>query len=139
MTFKYTICHPEKENIENLDKPISKNEVLEIAKNYPWIEKLKFMKSLNNEDINYNPSLDFTCIENGKSFALTAEYDKNEKLEFSLWYNRPKKVKILFGLLGEKEKMIVDDIWSIRLEKSLIYLQHFVNGNYSTLAEMYKK
>ena len=138
MTFKYSICHPEKENIEYKDNPISGNEVMEIAKNYPWIEKLKFCDSLNTEDIYYSPSLDFTCIENGKSFCLTADYDNEEKLVFSLWYNRPKKVKVLFGLFGEKEKIVVDDIWSINFDKSLKYLEHFVNSNYSLIEELYK-
>ena len=139
MTFKYSICHPEKENIEYRNNPISGNEVIEIAENYPWIEKLKFSDSLNPENIHYSPSLDFNCIQNGKSFCLTANYDKNENLEFSLWYNRPKKVKILFGLLGEKEKMVVDDIWGFSLEKSLKYLEHFVNGNHSLIEELFKK
>jgi len=139
MTYKYSICHPEKEDIEYLKNPISGNEVLEIAKNYPWIEKLKFSDSLQPEKIYYNPSLDFTCIENGNSFCLTANYDKKRNLEFSLWYNRPKKVKVLFGLLGEKEKMVVDEIWGFSLEKSLNYLEHFVNGNYQIIEELYEK
>jgi len=139
MTYSYSICHPEKEDIEYLNNPISKNEVLEIAKNYPWIEKLQFSDSLNQGEIHFNPSIDFTCIENRKSFCLTANYDKNKNLEFSLWYNRPKQVKVLFGLLGEKEKMVVDDISSIRFEKSLKYLEYFINGNHSLVEELYKK
>lgn len=139
MTYKYSICHPEKEDIEYINNPISENEVMEIAKNYPWVEKLKFLDSLNQKDVHYSPSLDFTCIENGKSFCLTANYDKNENLEFSLWYNRPKTVKVLFGILGEKEKMVIDDIWNINFDKSLKYLEHFVNGNHSLIEELYKK
>ena len=138
MTYKYSICHPEKEDIEYRDNPISENEVLEIAKNYSWLEKLKFSDSLNQDNVYYSPSLDFTCIENGKSFCLTADYDENENIEFSLWYNRPKKVKILFGLLGEKERMELDDIWSISFDKSMQYLEYFVNGNYSIIEELYK-
>jgi hypothetical protein len=137
MTYKYSICHPEKENIEYLNSPISENEVLEMAKNYPWIEKLKFSDSLNPENIHYNPSIDFICIENGKSFCLTANFDDNKNLEFSLWYHRPKTVKVLFGLFGEKEKMVVDDVWSINLEKSLKYLEHFVNGNYTLVEKLF--
>ena len=139
MTFKYSIYHPEKEDIEYKNNPISEKEVLEISKDYPWIEKLKFSDTLNPENVCYSPSLDFTNIKNGKSFCLTAGYDKNGKLEFSLWYNRPKKVKILFGLLGEKEKMVVDDFWSLDFEKSMKYLEYFVNGNYSTIEELYRK
>ena len=139
MTFKYSICHPEKEDIEYRNNPISEKEVLEIAEYYPWIEKLKFLDSLNQENANYSPSLDFTNIKNGISFCLTAAYDENKKLEFSLWYNRPKKVKILFGLLGEKERMVVDDFWSLNFEESMKYLEYFVNGNYSTIEKLYRK
>ncbi|GAB5564123.1 MAG: hypothetical protein Wins2KO_11860 [Winogradskyella sp.] len=139
MTYKYSICHPEKENIEYRNIPISSNDVMEIAQNYPWTEKLKFSDTLKPENIYYSPSLDFTCIENGKSFCLTADYDKSQNLEFSLWYNRPIKVKVLFGLLGEKEKMVVDDIWGFSLEQSLNYLEHFLNGNYSTIEKLFKK
>ena len=84
MIFKYSICHPEKENIEYKTNPISEKEVIEIAKTYPWIAKLKFSDTLNPEDIYYSPSLDFTNIKNGISFCLTAGYDKIGKLEFSL-------------------------------------------------------
>lgn len=139
MTFKYSICHPEKKDIEYRDSLISENKVIEIARNYPWDEKLKLSDSLNQQDIYFSPSLDFTCTENGKSFCLTANYGKNENLEFSLWYNRPKKIKVLFGLLGEKEKMTVDYIWSINFDKALKYLKYFVNGNHSLIEELYKK
>jgi hypothetical protein len=139
MTFKYSICHPQKEDIEYKNNPISEKEVLEISKNYTWIEKLKFSDTLNPENVCYSPSLDFTNIKNGKSFCLTAGYDKNGKLEFSLWYNRPKKVKVLFGLLGEKEKMVVDDFWSLNFEESMKYLEYFVNGNYSKIEKLYRK
>lgn len=111
MTFKYSICHPEKEEIEFKNNPISDNEVLDIAKKYPWVEKLKFADGLNQEKVYYSPSLDFTNIKNGKSLCLTANFDKNGNLEFSLWYLRPKIVKVLFGLFGEKEKMVVDEFW----------------------------
>ena len=84
MAFKYSICHPEKEEIEYRNNPISEKEVLEIAGNYPWIEKLKFSESLNQENVHYSPSLDFTNIKNGISFCLTAAYDKNEKLELCI-------------------------------------------------------
>ncbi len=137
MTFKYSICYPDKADIEYRNDPMSGEEVLEIAKTYPWIEQLNLLNSLNEERIHYNPSLDFTCIENGKSFSLTANYSDNKKLEFSLWYNRPKRLKVLFGLLGEKEKMTVDDVWSIPFEKSLEHLDHFVNGNYASVEKLY--
>ena len=137
MNFKYSICHPDKEEIEYLNTPISGKEVLEIAKNYPWLEKLKFSDSLKPEDVYYSPSIDFNCIETGISFCLTADYGENESVVFSLWFNRPKKVKILFGLLGEKEQMVVDDTWAVDFDTSIKYLKHFVQGNYDFIEELY--
>ncbi len=137
MSYKYTICHPDKPDIEYRDTPISPDEVLKIAGNYPWMQLLKDMKSMNSDEIHYNPSLEFICIEDGKSLTLTAGFDKYEKLDFSLWYNRPKKVKVLFGLLGEKEKMVVDDVWEIDFEKALKCLKFFVEKKYNEIEKLY--
>ncbi|WP_435523079.1 hypothetical protein [Chryseobacterium indoltheticum] len=112
---------------------------LEITKNYPWMEQLKFTDSLGRDSTYYNPSLDFTCIQNGRSFCLTSDYNKEGKLEFSLWYNRPKNIKILFGLLGRREKMIVDEVWSIDFQTSLQYLQCFVDGEYEKIETLFMK
>ncbi len=35
MTFTYSICHPEKKEIDYKNQHLSE-EVLEIAQNYPW-------------------------------------------------------------------------------------------------------
>lgn len=139
MTFNYSICYPNKENIEYRNSSITGKEVLEIATNYPWEEQLQLLYSLKDEHIHYSPSLDFKCLDNEKSFCLTANPDKNNELEFSLWYNRPKKVKAFLGLFGEKEKMIVDDIWSIDFKTALQYLEHFINGNYDAIEALYRK
>jgi hypothetical protein len=137
MRFKYSICYPNKEDIEYHDKPISGDEALEIAKNYPWEQQLNLFYSLDEDKICFNPSLDFGCLENGLSFCLTAEFDKTKELQFSLWYNRPKKVKTFFGLFGESEKMIVDDVRSYNLQDSLSYLKSFVEGEYQQVEKLF--
>jgi len=139
MTFTYSICHPDKKEIEFRNQSISRNEVLEIAKNYPWKEELDLMESINQDKVFYNPSLDFKCLANGQSFCLTAIYDEQKKLMFSLWYNRPKRVKVLFGLFGETEKMIVDEFWSLDFDGSIKHLEYFVDKNYLKIEELYKK
>lgn len=139
MTFKYSICHPDKEQIEYKNSQISGSEVLEIAKSYNWIEQLKLSESLDQNKVYYSPSLDFKCINSERSFCLTADFNKNKELEFSLWYNRPKKVKRLFGLLGESERMIVDDVWNFNFDDAVKYLEHFVNRNYQIIENLYKK
>ena len=113
------------------------DDVMRIALHYPWVEKLKFKDYLAEKDAHYNPSLDFTCIETRKSFGLTADFDEENKLEFSLWYTSPKKVKVLFGLLGEKEKKVVEDVWEISPEVSFNYLKHFVDGDYALVEKLF--
>lgn len=139
MNFKYSICHPNQKKIEYRNEIISAKEVMIIAKNYPWKEQLQLSDSLDKGSVYYNPSLDFTCLSNEKSFGLTADFNKNKGIEFSLWYKRPKKVKILFGLLGTKEIMSVDDIWSVNFDESLKYLEYFVTANYAGVEELYIK
>lgn len=112
---------------------------MEIARNYRWMQQLELADSLGKESTFYNPSLDFTSAQNGKSLSLTADYNKEKKLEFSIWYDRPKEVKILFGLLGKKEKMVIDDIWGVDFQTSLQYLQYFVDGEYDKIEKLFIK
>lgn len=139
MTFKYSICYPDKKEIEYKNDPISSMEVLSIARTYPWLEQLELLHSLHPDKIYYNPSLDFSCPGDEKNFGLTAHYNHQKQLEFSLWYCRAKRIKVFFGLWGEKEKMIVDDAWSFDIDTAMNFLEHFVNKNYQIIETLYKK
>ncbi|HLS94226.1 MAG TPA: hypothetical protein VK017_01580 [Sphingobacterium sp.] len=137
MTFQYSICAPPEKEIQIVSGTFSGKEVVSIARNYPWVERLRMLDSLNEEDIHFAPSLDFKNIENNKSFCLTAHFDDNRNLEFSLWYQRPQRVKPFLGLFGKKEKMVVDDVWAFTLEDALKYLQHFVEGEFEIIESLY--
>lgn len=139
MPYKYSICYPDKEEIEYKDNPISPEKALTIARDYPWLEQLELSESLDQKKVQYNPSLDFTCLDDDRSFCLTANYNDQKQLEFSLWYKRPKKVKMLFGLLGEKEEMVVDDVWSYDFDSAIKYFEYFVNKSYDMVEELYRK
>jgi len=93
---------------------------------------------IDQNNIFYNPSLDFKCLESQQNLCLTADLNEKNEVEFSLWYNRPKKIKRLFGLLGETEKMIVDDVWHYNLDEAIEYLTHFVNKNFQVVENLYK-
>lgn len=136
MAYTYSICYPDKAEIEYKNNIISADEALNIAKNHPWREQLELMDKLE-DNIHFNPSLDFRSTKDGKSFALTANYDDRKQLEFSLWFEHLRKIKVFFGLFGEKEEMGVDDIWSIDFEAALKYLQHFLNGEYEIVESLF--
>lgn len=135
MQFKYAICYPDKEEIDFRSSPISGEEVIYIARNYPWVDQLNFKETLDQDELFYSPSLEFTCIDNNRSFTLTAIYDERRNLEFSLWYYRPKMIRNSGGAF---EKMEVDDIWSINFDDTIKYLAIFVKGDYLTIENLYR-
>jgi hypothetical protein len=83
--------------------------------------------------------MDVTHIENGRSFCLTAGLSDLQDLEFSLWYHRPKKVTVFFGLFGKEDKMVTDDFWSVSFEEAMKYLKYFVDENYTAIERLYSK
>ena len=46
-------------------------------------------------------------------------------------------MKTFFGLFGESEKMIVDDVRSYNLQDSLSYLKSFVEGEYQQVEKLF--
>jgi hypothetical protein len=133
MLYTYSICHPEKEEIEYVSEVLNKDDVLRLANDYPWNQKLNLMERMSDDQIFYNPSLDFTCKEDEYSFCLTAARNDQKELEFSLWFNRKVKYKPFFGLLGEKEKMQVIDKWGFQKSDAIDYLKIFVDQDYKEL------
>jgi len=133
VSYTYSICHPENEEIEYPSDVLSKDNVLKLAESYPWKEKLDFMESLLEDEICYSPSLDFTNVSSKYSFCLTAMRNDVNGLEFSLWYDRKVKYKPFFGLLGEKEKMQVLDKWGFNKKDAIEYLKIFLEEDYKEL------
>ena len=136
MHFNYTICYPNKEKIESASTLLDAQQVLDLFKKHPWEAQNDLCLKLPEEKIYFSPSIGFTNTISNHGLELTANFTEG-KLEFSLWFNRPKKVKKFFGLLGEYEQMKVDDVWGINLEESIKYLEHFVKGNYTKIEELY--
>lgn len=138
MKFKYSICYPDKSEIEYPDKILTAEQVKETALNYPWKSELQKLKTMNTDDIHYNPSLDFKNQNDNFSFCLTAEGDP-EDYSFSIWYNRPIMKKVLFGLMGEKEKFEVIDKWFSK-EEAFKILDKFLAKDYKSIEkEMNRK
>ncbi|TBN04045.1 hypothetical protein EYD45_08520 [Hyunsoonleella flava] len=135
MNYKYSICHPDKPEIEYIDTLLNEEEVLEIAGSYPWVQQLELLHSLKDGDVCYNPSLDFVNESNKFSLGLTAQM-ANKSLEFSLWYNRKVQKNVLFGLLGKKVTMDVIDKWGFSKNEALSYLKIFLNRDFNKLEKL---
>ncbi len=64
MQYSYTICHPNKSKVVVYDLHLSKTEVLELFRAYPWKEELDLLNQMDEEEVCYSPTLEF--IEQSK-------------------------------------------------------------------------
>ncbi|MCK6691995.1 MAG: hypothetical protein L6Q97_07820 [Thermoanaerobaculia bacterium] len=135
MYYKHSICHPENSEIEYPDKKLSAEQVREIARNYPWKQELQKLKTLPPDEINYSPSVDFTNLQDHHSLCLTAEGEPDD-FRFSVFYNRPVKRKVLFGLLGEKVVMDVIDK-PFKVQGAFRLLELFLKQEYGSIEKAY--
>ncbi len=134
MHFKITVCHPDQKEIEVFPKLLNADETLIFFKHFPWQEKLNLLESMENEDIHYQPSVRF-MHNSGKSLEMTADSD-HKPYGFSLWYDRPVKVKVFFGLMGEKVKNQVIDEWGFNPATAQEHLETFLDGKYEELEKV---
>lgn len=137
MYYKHSICRPESPEIEYPEKKLTAEQVREIARKYPWKQELQKLKTLPPDEINYSPSVDFINLQDNHSFCLTAEGEPEEYL-FSVWYKRPVLKKVLFGLLGEREKMgVIDKSFSI--DGAFRLLEKFLKQDYDSIEREMKE
>lgn len=101
MNFRGSFCDPFKREIIEL-RDIQKDKILEQFENIPWTDLLGKMELAKESEIFYSPSLEIENKDNKHGLAISAVGHPN-KYEFYIFYKRPKKIKILFGL---KERII---------------------------------
>ena len=84
--------------------------------------------------VNYNPSVRFTH-SNGLSLEMKAE-PTDQGYGFALWYDRPVKVKVFFGLMGEKESNQVIDKWDFDPSTAKKHLETFLAEKYDEIEKV---
>ena len=137
MNYKISICHPDKKEIEVIPNSLDSKKAIAFFNDYPWKEQLELLDKMNQEKVQYNPSVRFTNTSNNISLEMTVE-SKNGKISFSLWFERPVRTKILFGLLGEKDKMKLTDKWGFDHASAKQHLTAFLEENYDEVERIMK-
>lgn len=120
MNYKYSICHPESEEIEYLDTILTTEEVKKIFDDYPWEAELVKMDGLYT-DAYYNPSVEFKSTVNSYSLGLTA-IKEGSRLMFSVMFGKNDKTEPL-----EKSSFTKED--------ALVFLNLFLSEEYELLEE----
>lgn len=100
MNFRASFCDPFNPNIIELGN-IQKDSIIEKFESINWVDYLQKMAMVKENDIYYSPSLEIENKDTKHGLSISAVgYPDN--YEFYIFYKRPKKVKIFFGL---KEKI----------------------------------
>jgi hypothetical protein len=105
MNFRASFCDPFKADIIEMDD-IEKDKIMETFEKIPWTELLEKMKTANENDIHYSPSLEIENKDNKNGLSLSII----DRTEWYIFFKRPKMVKKFFGL---SEKMDNDYLTNI--------------------------
>lgn len=100
MNFRATFCDPFKADIIELGN-IQKDKIIETFENTPWIDFLRKMELAKEDEIFFSPSLEIENKDTKHGLSISAVGAPNN-YEFYIFYKRPKKIKLFFGL---KEKI----------------------------------
>jgi len=105
MKFRASFCDPFKSEIIELGY-IEKDKIIEYFNNIPWSDFLERMKSANNDDIYYSPSLEIENEENKNGLSVSAVDEK----EWYIFFKRPKMVIRFFGISKKMHEHYIDQL-----------------------------
>lgn len=83
--------------------------IIQIFQKFPWNKYLLELDHAKGKDIYCSPSLSFESKLNKNKFTASA-VGGSKDLEFYLFYKRPKKKSILFGLIQTMDENYMSDL-----------------------------
>ena len=93
MNFRASFCDPLKPDIIEIGD-VEKGKIMELFDNIPWSEHLAKMETVKDSEIHYSPSLEIENKDNRNGIVVSAI----DGQEWYIFYKRPKRVKMFFGL-----------------------------------------
>ena len=133
MSFRASFCDPFKSEIIELGE-IKKDKIIERFESIPWNEYLEKMKTANDDDLYYSPSLEIENKENKNGLSVSAVDGK----EWYIFFKRPKMVKKFFGLSEKMENNYLTDITGQTIDDVRKCLKALINNDLEYLEEKIK-
>ena len=97
--FRYAVCDPLKPDPLEMGA-IEREKILETFDRFPWADLFNKMKTVEEEDVYYAPTLEIENKINRHILSITLrEIDGHHK--FNIFYSRPKTVTRFFGLIKD--------------------------------------
>ncbi|KAA3440193.1 hypothetical protein [Rufibacter hautae] len=130
-TLRHSFCDPFKPDVIELGD-IESKEVISRFEQISWDEIIFNMGKANKSDIHYSPSLEFED-ETTKHGIVVSGVGTSSLEEFYVSYKRPKRVKILFGLIERDNPEYYTDVTGQTKEDVIEILNAFITGKYDFL------
>lgn len=105
MTFRASFCDPFKSDIIEYGV-VDTNKIMEAFDKIPFSQLLEKMKGAKDSEIHYSPSFEVENTTNNHGLSLSAV----DGSEWYIFYKRPKKVKLLFGLIEKMNKNYLTEV-----------------------------
>jgi hypothetical protein len=124
--YRWSICEPD--NPQVIEKGlIRKEEIRETFEQFPWMDRLRKIANMRNEDICFSPSLEFENLDTkqGVTFSIVGTVLENE---FYIFYKRSVTVKTL-GLFKRQVDNHISDITGQAMEDAVRFLDAFLNND----------
>lgn len=78
--------------------PIEKEKILNMLDTFPWREMLDRMKGVDDSKLFWSPSIEFENVETKRGVTVSI-VENNGKIEYYIFYRRPKHISLMFGLI----------------------------------------
>jgi hypothetical protein len=124
--YRWSVCEPD--NPQVIEKGlIRKEEIRETFEQFPWMDRLRKIANMRNEDICFSPSLEFENLDTkqGVTFSIVGTVLENE---FYIFYKRSVTVKTL-GLFKRQVDNHISDITGQAMEDAVRFLDAFLNND----------
>jgi hypothetical protein len=105
MTFRASFCDPFKSDIIEYGV-VESDKIMEAFDRVPWTDLLTKMQNAKDSEIHHSPSLEIENVTNKNGIVLSALNGG----EWYIFYKRPKKVKILFGLIERMNNDYITEV-----------------------------
>ncbi|MDF1698708.1 MAG: hypothetical protein P1U56_22840 [Saprospiraceae bacterium] len=126
MSYKYSICYPDKEEIDFPEEEINGDQVIELVKNFNWDDELK------KEIEVYSPSLDFIRISNKRRLILSG-IGEGKLEEFQIMYSFPNDENASKAFDAKNYYMSEEYTVVVGIEEAYEILKAFLDQQYDVL------
>ncbi len=132
MKFKYSICYPDKDEIDYFQDPVCGDDLHELMKEFDW------EKELAKRVDHYSPSFDFINLEDNRRIILSG-VGKAKLESFQVMFILPKWIG--YEDVFNDENYYNTDSYSkvVSVNKGYEFLQKFIQGKYEVIKKSLNK